>query len=117
MARRVHPLKGAPRNFRITGSLLQRFLNKAADTASGADQWSAAQMCDMPEEALDELATAWNLCMGTGGLPRAWMEVRTVTIPKSEGGYKGAIYSHAKLAGLHERGDVPTGRLGGRVAT
>ena len=47
------------------------------------------QLCDMPEEAFDELAAIWNLCMDTGKLPRTWLEVRTVTIPKQEGGYRG----------------------------
>ena len=43
----------------------------------------------MPEEAMDELAELWGRAMHTGEVPKAWLEVRTVTIPKQEGGYRG----------------------------
>ena len=81
-ARIVRPQRWARADFRITGLLIKRFLNKAAGTAHGADQWSAEQLCDMPEEALAELAELWGMAMHTGEGPRAWLEVRTVTIPK-----------------------------------
>ena len=89
MSARVQPRRAAPAYLRVTGSLLKKYLSKAAGTACGADQWSASQMCDLPEEALDELAVIWNLSMDTGSFPQAWLEVRTVTIPKPEGGYRG----------------------------
>ena len=53
------------------------------------DQWDAHQLCDLPEEALDELAELWRISMHAGDMPRAWLEVRAVTIPKQEGGYRG----------------------------
>ena len=45
-ARIVQPQCWVREDFRITGALIQRFLNKAAGTAHGADQWDAHQLCD-----------------------------------------------------------------------
>ena len=56
MAKRVRPSREVPGDFRVPGSLIKRYLNKAAGTASGAGQWKADQLCELPEDALDELA-------------------------------------------------------------
>ena len=71
----------------------------------------------MPEEALDELAAVWNLAMDTGRIPQAWLEVRTVTIPKQDGGLPRVVHSSAKLEGLHELGHLHAAALGRRLAT
>ena len=48
MAKRVRPLREVPGDFRVPGSLIKSYLNKAAGTASGADQWKADQLCELP---------------------------------------------------------------------
>ncbi len=63
--------------------------------------WAAKHWIDMPDHFFNMLAEVWNLALDTGKLPEAWTQVRVVTIPKTDGGFRGlGIATAAWRAGM-----------------
>ena len=98
----------------LTGGKLKRVMREAANTAAGVDQVKAADFGDLPEEAFDELAELWHTVLRGAPLPDTWVQVRTVTIPKDEGGYRGLSIA-AQMWRTCMSATIQA--LGGKVAT
>ncbi|MEC8274236.1 MAG: reverse transcriptase domain-containing protein [Pseudomonadota bacterium] len=72
----------------LTGALLRRQAAAMTGRAAGEDGWRAEHMLLMPEGYWATLAEIWEGFLNGAPMPAALNQVRTVNIPKEEGGLR-----------------------------
>lgn len=86
---------------RLSGADLARKIQKGQHEAQGVDKWKGSHWTCMPDQFFHELARLWNTALEEGRVPLAWTQVRVVTIPKTDGGFRGlGIASVVGRAGM-----------------
>ena len=56
--------------------------------APGIDGWTADHWLRMPSHFFDVFVDLWNRALAVGKIPSQWKAIRTVMIPKSDGGQR-----------------------------
>lgn len=68
-----------------TSTSLPRTLQSMASKAGGVDQWAPADLCRLPDDFFDALASLWSSMLFFGKLPNQMMRARVVGIPQVDG--------------------------------
>ena len=71
---------------RVTGKALRRQAQASVGKGTGTDGWSAAALLLLPDDFWNRLAAIWNKFLEGARLPAVLTEVRTVGVPKDDGG-------------------------------
>ena len=56
--------------------------------APGADDWKGDAMSLLPLNFYEQLAKLWNRTLQCGKVPKQWKQIRTLMIPKADGGQR-----------------------------
>lgn len=73
----------------LEGKELKRIVDANVRKACGIDEWTPLAWSLLPESFFDGLAAVWNVVIHAGAkIPKAWLQVRVVLLPKEEGGLR-----------------------------
>lgn len=72
----------------LSAARLRRAASATAGTAAGPDGWQGDALRRLPETFWIAAAQLWATLLSTGTIPAAFMQNRTVGIPKSDGGVR-----------------------------
>lgn len=70
----------------VTADGLRRRAMAAKGKAPAPDRLQADPLTTLPDDGWEALQVLWNAVLRQGRVPKQWLEVRTVSIPKKEGG-------------------------------
>ena len=71
---------------KLTARDLKKAANRSRKSAAGIDGWKGAIWANLPLSAFEPLVRIWNMALAEGTIPEVWNKIRTVTIPKDDGG-------------------------------